>query len=241
MKILAIFEGAYGERIINNIENNMPEDWWVTSFTPPDIAEPVVDYPEEYLPQELPQVDLILHMAENSQAPQLLPEIVDMSGAKGVIASIDDSSWIPPGLRNQLEKQLGKKGVAIVFPKPLCSINEGSCGFEDSYYEYESEIIEEFSRYFGRPKFDVTLDEENKIKKVEVLRGAPCGATHYTVKKIKGMSVDEVTPKAGLMSIHYPCLASMEFEKKKEGNIDTIMHISGKIFNEELDKAMGKD
>lgn len=237
MKILAIREGKYGDRIINNIKERGPEDWSISTWTPPKIIEPVIDEPENYLPESFEEADLILKLGEHSQPAQILPDIAEMTGAKGIIVSADFTHWIPDGLQNQLRKQLDKMGVKIVFPKPLCSLTEESAGFKESYSPYTSEIIKEFARHFGWPKMSVDLDDEGYIREVKVLRGAPCGSTEYTVPKVIGMHKDEATPKAGLMCLHYPCLASMKFEQKEDG-IDTIMHTAGKVFNEGLDEAL---
>lgn len=80
------------------------------------------------------------------------------------------------------------------------------------------------------------VDEQGKIAAARVLRGTPCGATQYTCGRIIGLPADTVTPGAGLLNIHYPCLASMQFEYTDE-SIDTIMHTGGKVFNEALDAA----
>ncbi len=237
MKILAVVEGRYGDRIVKNILERKPKDWSITTWTPPNIVEPVIDEPMDYLPEDLPEADLLLHLGENSQPAQLIPDIVELTGAKGVVASVDFSHWVPAGLQNQLQRKLNKMGIKIVFPKPLCSLTENSAGFKESYHPYTCETISEFARHFGWPKFDNKINDEGYIEKIEVLRGAPCGSTEYTVPKIIGMHAEEATPHAGLMCLHYPCLASMKFEEKEDG-IDTIMHTAGKVFNEGFDEAL---
>jgi thymidylate synthase len=238
VKILVLEQGVYGRRIADNIRRKAPS-WEVSAWTVPAIAEPVVDDPDEYLPPSLPVVDLILHLGESPQAAQLLPAAVRMSRARAVIASIDSSAWIPLGLRNQLRRELEKQGVTVVFPEPLCSIDEQTVGFGESLQPYTSEVIREFSRHFGKPVLHVALDGQGKIAGADVLRGSPCGSTEYTVGRIKGMDASRAVPTAGLMCLHYPCLASMKFEQTDNG-VDTIMHNSGRIFNEGLENALKK-
>ncbi len=72
MRILAIVQGVYGERIVDNIKKRLPEGWQITGWTPPSINEPVVDNPREYLPEKLRKADMILHLANTNQAAQLL-------------------------------------------------------------------------------------------------------------------------------------------------------------------------
>jgi len=240
MNLLIMIQGHYGERIADNIKAKKPEDWKVEVWSVPAITESIIDEPEVYLPGDLIPADLVLHLCESSQAAQLLPAVVEKTGAKGVIASIDSTAWIPLGLRNQLRRELSKKGVSIVFPEPLCSIDENTVGFYEKNKEpYTSEIIREFARHFGKPKLDLTIDGNGLISEAKVLRGAPCGSSEYTVRRIIGLKADQSVPKAGLMCLHYPCLASMQFEQTDNG-VDTIMHTSGRVFNEAMEKALPK-
>ncbi|MGM0651711.1 MAG: DUF166 domain-containing protein [Bacillota bacterium] len=240
MQLLIMTQGHYGERIADNIKAKKPEDWKVEVWSVPAITESIIDEPEVYLPGDLMPADLILHLCESSQAAQLLPAVVEKAGAKSVIASIDSTAWIPLGLRNQLRRELGSKRVSIVFPEPLCSIDDETVGFYEKNKEpYTSDIIREFALYFGKPKLELNIDEKGLISEARVLRGAPCGSSDYTVRRIIGLKADEAVPKAGLMCLHYPCLASMQFEQTDNG-VDTIMHTSGRVFNEAMGKALPK-
>ena len=238
MQLLITIQGNYGRRIAENIKNKKPDGWQVEVWTLPLITESIVDDPDLYLPEDLEPADLILHLGESSQAAQLLPALAARCGAQGVIASIDSSAWIPKGLRNQLRRELGQKGVTIVFPEPLCSIDEETVGFYEVNKEpYTSEIIRKFASHFGKPRLKLNIDEKGYIAGADVLRGAPCGSSEYTVRRIRGLKADQSVPTAGLMCLHYPCLASMQFEQTDNG-VDTIMHTSGRVFNEAMEKAL---
>lgn len=56
----------------------------------PQVLPPVLDYPEDYLPESLPPCDLILSLAEVKGAAEMIPEIAQMTGAQAVIAPIDN-------------------------------------------------------------------------------------------------------------------------------------------------------
>ncbi len=240
MKLLILVQGVYGRRIADHIKEKRPGDWAVNMWEVPAVTEAIVDEPEQYLPESLPPADLVLHLAETPQAAQLLPAVVKRTGARGVVASIDSSAWIPLGLRNQLRRELGRQGVAVVFPEPLCSIDEESAGFyEVNRHPYTSEVISAFARRFGKPELILELDDRGRIAGAEVKRSAPCGSTEYTVKRIIGMEARSAVPTAGLMCLHYPCLASMQFEKTDSG-VDTIMHTSGRVFNEAMERALAR-
>lgn len=232
-------QGIYGKRIAEYVKRKAPGSWSIRSFTVPSIQEPIVDEPENYLPADLPPADLILHLAEAPQAAQLIPAVVKAAGAAAVIAAIDSSAWIPSGLRNQLRRELERKGVAIVFPEPLCSLDLDTVGFGETVQPYTNETIRDFSRHFGKPILEVFLTEQGKIAEASVLRGSPCGSTEYTASRVKGMDADKAVPTSGLMCLHYPCLASMKFAQTESG-VDTIMHNSGRIFNEGMENALKK-
>ncbi|MHB8171340.1 MAG: DUF166 family protein [Thermincolia bacterium] len=239
MRFLVTEQGVYGQRIAQHLQETAPEGWEIFTWHLPKISLQVIDEPEEFVPSDLPQVDLILHAAETPQAAELLTAVVAITGAQGVVAAVDHAHWIPHGLRGQLEKDLAKKGVEIVFPEPLCSLTESTYGYGHKSRSYESAIISSFTQHYGWPRLEVEVDVSGKIVATRILREAPCGATRYTCGRVMGMKADSATPSAGLLNIHFPCLASMQFEYTDEG-IDTIMHTGGKVFNEALDSALAK-
>lgn len=239
MRILAVVQGIYGNRIVENIRKHRPSDWSIEIFTPPRALPSIVDDPEEFLPSEMPQVDLILFMSESPQVSQLISGISFLTGAKAVIAPIDNSAWLPPGLKNQLQQELADMGVVGVFPKTFCTLTEGGCGFRSKFETYQNEIISSFARYFGRPRLDIVTSSDGKtVEKFEVVCGAPCGSTHHAAEQLVGAPVGEVIYKAGLVSHHYPCLASMQQEALDDRLFDTLMHLSGYVMNDEVKKAL---
>ncbi|MCP4714897.1 MAG: hypothetical protein GY868_07260 [Deltaproteobacteria bacterium] len=236
MKILAVIQGAYGERIVINIKKHCPPGWAIELITLSKDLPVLIDTPEEFLPAKLPESDLILFLAESANASQLIPDIARMAGAAGVVAPIDHSAWLPQGLKNQIRHELDRLGIDSVYPKNFCTLTTNSCGYRDSAEPYESEIIAEFAKHFGRPKLKVDVDPTTKaIRAITVERGSACGSTLHAVNKIIGMQVDQAVPKAGLLAMQFPCLASMQMEHIDKGLYNTLMHLSGQIFNEELE------
>jgi len=237
MRILAFVHDHYGKRIVENISNRAPSHWQVNSIAAPRALPPIVDEPLEFLPPELPQVDLVLHLAETARAAQLLPGLVFLTKAQVVIAPVDSEAWLPSGLRLQLQRELVDKGVEIHFPKPFCSLNEA--GWLDETAEAPAHpILQEFARSFGRPSLEIVLEEDGEtIQELIVERGAPCGSSQYAAKRIAGLRMNEAVPQGGLICLHYPCLASMQPKTTDEG-VETLMHTSGIIYNESLSRAI---
>src|SRR5512139_3995991 len=101
MRILVIFNTDYGLRHLANIQSHKPDSWNIESWRAPTVFPPVIDYPEDYLPEALPQVDLICSFAEQRGVAELLPDIARMTEAKAVLAPIDNESCLPRGLARQ--------------------------------------------------------------------------------------------------------------------------------------------
>jgi len=236
MRILAMFQGNYGERIVKHISEQAPQGWTMNTIAVPRALPPIVEEPEDFLPSDIPQCDLLLAMIESPGAAQLIPTVVKLSKAKAVIAPIDNSAWLPAGLKNQLRRELVEKGVVAVFPKTFCTLTEHSAGFRRSAEPYNDEIVASFAKHFGKPKLKIKVDPRSRtIAEVTVERGAPCGSTRFVAQKLVGMPVDKAIPQAGLIAHHYPCLASMQQEQLDDRLFDTLMHISGYVMNEEVE------
>ncbi len=229
MDIFVIISGEYGERHLANVKEHAPTSWHMEAWPAPTVLPPVIDYPEDYLPETLPAADLIISFAEHRGVAELLPDIAEMTGAKAVIAAVDDENWLPRGLARQLRGWLEKMAVACATPKPLCSLTEHDYGVtRRDRIAYESKEISEFARYFGLPNLKVDVDPQTRtITSAEVKRDAVCGCARYVAEGIIGLSADEVEEKAGLLHHHFPCLASMT--KLNDFNHDTLMHESGHL------------
>ena len=232
MRILAIVQGEYGRRMVENLRRQSPEGWEIESWTAPRFLPPVIDDPADFLPEELPAADLVLSFGEHPGVAELLPEIARLTGAKALIAPVDNEAWLPRGLVNQLREWLEEMGVAAVFPKPLCSLTEESYNLRRHRKSYGDPLIAEFARYFGMPKFRIKVDETARtIASVEVERDAVCGSSRFVAQGLVGASVEEAEEKAGLLHHHYPCMAAMGVDNDYH---DTLMHVSGHITRERV-------
>jgi hypothetical protein len=234
MRILAIISGEYGRRHVENIQAHGPPDWEVFTWQAPAVLPPVIDYPEDYLPAELPPADLLLSFAELRGVAELLPDMARLCGAKGVLAAIDNEAWLPRGLARQLRGWLEAMGVACATPKPLCSLTEQDYGVtRRQRITYENAQISEFAHYFGQPELKITVDPETRtILSAEVQRDAVCGCARFVAERLVGLSADEAGEQAGLLHHHFPCLASMG---KDPDFGDTLMHVSGNVLKDNVE------
>jgi hypothetical protein len=229
LKILALVSGEYGSRHLRNIAAHGPDTWEVNIWEAPTVFPPFIDDPEDFLPDKFGPADLILSFAEHKGVAELLPTIARMTGAKAVLAAVDDESWLPRGLDRQLHGWLQEMGVACATPKPLCSLTETTYGVtRREHTPYQSTEIAEFAHYFGRPELALEIDPDRRIiTAVQVKRDAVCGCARFVAQGLVGLSVNEAEEKAGLLHHHYPCLASMV--KLPHFDHDTLMHVSGQV------------
>jgi len=233
MRILGIISGEYGKRHIDNIRKHGPAGWEIEVWQAPTHFPLVIDYPEDYIPERLSPADLILSFAEHRGVAELLPDLVTLSGAKGVIAAIDNESWLPRGLARQLRGWIEKLGANCVTPKPLCSLTENDFGVtRRQRISYICKEISEFALHFGQPKLKLEIDPStNMILSAAVERDAVCGCARYVADRLAGLHVNEAEEQTGLLHHHYPCLASMGIDTDFS---DTLLHVSGNVLKDNI-------
>lgn len=233
MKILAVSSGLFGQRIARNLLSHAPRDWQVAEWRAPNSYPIVIDEPLDFLPTQLEQCDLILALGEHPGIAELIPDVCSLTGATAVIAPIDRSEWLPKGLANQLRGWLKSMSVTGVFPKPFCSLTETSYSLRGERVEYEDALISEFARWFGKPRFQVTVIDQI-IERVEIERGSPCGCSQFVADGLRGVNVNNAEFEAGMFHHHYPCLASMGIDPSYG---DTLMHVSGNLTGDAVSAA----
>lgn len=234
MNILAIVSGEFGHRNVRNIQANAPDDWIIEVWQAPPALPPMIDDPEDHLPDTFPETDLILSFAEIKGVAELLPEIARMSGAKAVIVAVNNETWLPLGLGHQLRDWLKNINVVCATPRPLCSLTETDFGVTRwDRIKFESPEIAGFARHFGKPDLKIVVDgETNTIQSADVIRDAVCGNTRHVAQQIIGLPTADVLDKANLLHKHFPCLTTMT--KLDDFDHETLMHESGHQLTENI-------
>jgi hypothetical protein len=225
MRILIAVQGHYGQRIADNIRKYGPAGWKVYSYTFSQELPAIIDDADEFLPKELPEADLLISLGEHTGVAQMIPDMVERSSAKAVIAPADNRVWLPPGLAKQIKRKLESMGVDMVYPVPFCTLTEN---------DSRDPHIKEFARHFGRPEVDIEFDKD-RIKRVAVIRGTPCGCSPYVADGLVGIWERDAVEKAGLLHHQYPCLATMGIDQEFE---DTLMHRGGLMTKLAVEKAI---
>lgn len=229
MRVLMVLQGNYGKRIIKTVQKYMPVSWKLEVCLFPDPL-PLVDDDSltDLLPEQLPETDLLLSLAEDPTVAELIPDLVKLSAAKAVLAPVANRAWLPPGLANQIKRKLAGQGVALATPLPFCRLEES---------DSDNQFIKQFAHYFGKPQVRIEQRQE-KILQVTVLKDAPCGNSRFVAKELLGMNPKEAYFEAGLLHHAYVCYATMVMDREFH---DTLMHRSGLAIKEAVAEALKKE
>jgi hypothetical protein len=216
LRLLIFTQGEYGRRIRENVSRRAPPGWTIRHTALPSGLPQIVEEPEE-LVEGLDlsgEWDLVVFLGESPSAFSLLPAILKRASARAVIAPADDYSWLPMGLERQLRYELGALSVDAVFPRTFCALSP--VGIPP---------VDEFARKFGSPKLSIE-SEDGVVKKVEVLRGAPCGSTGNLAERLPGAMVEGAAEKGALLVQTYPCIASRHVDRLFS---DAPIHVAGRL------------
>jgi hypothetical protein len=163
----------------------------------PFPASPLVDD----IKLDLPECDLYISYVRHPDVALALIEKM-----KPVILGVS----FGPGFLRQA-KEINEN---IVAPVTMCSL-------EDNTWV---PAINEFAKVFGRPSFDVKVQEDGTIESVQVIRGSPCGSTVAASAELPGtqLSPDQLR-HYGLRICHF-CRAP-RFGKTCDKELSGLLHI----------------
>jgi len=227
MRLIVFTRGAYGERILENLRRRAPQDWVIEDSVIPGDLPAMIEEPEGIVEGMGlgGSWDLVLFLGESPSAFTLLPSILEKLKVGAVIAPVDDYDWLPLGLERQIGGEIEEMGVDTVFPRTFCTLTPVG-----------APSIDVFAELFGAPGLKVEVID-GKVSGVDVLRGAPCGSTHYMAEKLPGTKIGDAKPRAGTLVQIYPCLASRRVDRFFG---DAPIHVAGKIAEKALEKALGE-
>ncbi len=220
MNIYILTSEEYGSRIVNNIAKSFSSSIVGIHEVPPDLPE-FIDDVSEYVPDNLPPADLVIAVGLIGDINLIAPLVADKTGAKSIIISVHKPNAVPPGLMSEITENA--KDKVVVFAKPFCSLKPVGDPF-----------IDEFAGKLGKPVMEIEADDF--IKKVTVLRDAPCGCTTFIAEELEGVPVEEAEYIGDIKFHNYPCQASMTQDHILG---DTILHVAGYISKEAVRRGLG--
>jgi hypothetical protein len=226
MRILVVTQGQWGQRIVEHLQCSAPSDWQISTWRGPTAFPAVLDEPENYLPDALPQADLLLVLTESVGMTDLSPDLAQLCGARAVIVPVDDRRWAPPGLVRQVKRRLEALGVDYALPMPFCSLTPKAG---------HGPLICAFSELYGRPSLTCAV-EGDRVVSCEIVRQTPCGNTQYIVERLPGVATDEATEQAGLLHHYYPCWGGMSVDPVQGAH--TLLHIAATMAQRSVQRAL---
>jgi len=192
----------------------------------------MIEDPERFIDEmNLPEADILLLVAIHHDLLASADYMAKVTRAKAVIVPIEDPTWVPPGLREQVRESLNKAGIESTFPKPFCTLEPGEGEWIDRFIE----------RYrVGSPIHYADM-RGDVIQEIGPLRSAPCGCTWYVSQKVRGRSIsdtDELFDLIAKAHHSYPCTASMAKDREVG---DALLHIAGYNARYAVCDAVGLD
>jgi hypothetical protein len=220
MRIVVIHTNDYGQRFADHLLKTAPSPWEIIGHRFDTRRLPaVIDDPEDCLPKDLPTGDLLLYAAQDRKLAELISEMAEICRAKEVLAPVDDRVHLPSGLANQIKRRLSQKGIPIAFPAPFCSLTET---------HGESPLLRAFVQHFGKPRLSFTL-VDGLIREATVVRGAPCGNTHYVAGRLPGLTKEAGIEQTANFFHNHPCMGSMANDREIG---DTLLHVAGHLITQ---------
>jgi len=222
-KIYILYHGSFGELVTGHLATSGFADRIVGLYDL-KVASVSLDAPESDIPEDIPlcECDLLLVLGILPKAGDLVPIIAERTGARAVLWPVEDPNLIPEG-KYSIEEELKKKGIHVEFPEPLCSLETS-----------ENEQINSFVEHFGKPKFELKVNEKNKvIEGVKVIRDTPCGTASKISEKLVGMSYKDMKSfEDAVAQMHdNECVAYMGPERP-------IMQQAGRLLVDAIKEAL---
>lgn len=225
MKIFILSRGPLAEKVVNNLVEHGFAEMMVGVYEYSEKTHGTFDDIESVMPPDLLQCDLLLVLFLHPDVAPVIPMVAERTGAREVLAPIEDWHLMPEGLRRQLAGELDELGIGSEFPKPFCQL-DGS----------KHPLIREFSEKLGRPRFEIEKSG-GTISTVRTIRDTPCGSARFVATKLVGVDIPRSKEKAVRAHLDYPCLAGMDPDPilKKD-----IMQTAADCLAEEIARCLGE-
>lgn len=190
-----------------------------------------IDDTEEYLPAELEPHDVTLVVNVHEDLLLSLPRLAKAAGSKALIVPQDDTAWLSPGVRRQVQRACNELGLESAFPKPACALDARE----------DQPAIREFQKIYriGKPKI-VIQSRDGVIREARVVQSAPCGNTYYVAYNLAGQEIGpDLNERVVAKYWHaFPCVGSMLTDPELG---DSILHKGGFLHYQAVDEALAEE
>jgi len=185
----------------------------------------IIDDPQGFLPDDIGPGDVAIAINIHQDLLVELPAALGDKGTKALVAPIESPEWIRPGLVTQVTRECRRFGMESAFPKPFCALNPAGPVLRQFGEEY----------HVGRPELAIEV-QDGLVTKAEVVRGSPCGLTHWVAERLLGQPADDTLEHKAAELLHLrPCLATQIMDPQLG---DTVMHESIRLMEAAARKAL---
>ena len=202
LSVAVVSDGKYGDRAYENIKRKFPCEYIVLkyrgNFEDIEIDKKTLNKIKNFhiLITYLRDPDLTYTLIEEMDTEKL-------DKNPFIIVGI----WKGEGFKRQVEKFKN-----VVCPDLLCNLDEDY--LQDKLEEYPQ--LQEFLRYFGKPKVNIYLDN-NIIKDIEIIRDSPCGGVSKALQEFLGKRMEEnALRRMGLRIQHFCNAGKFRLFSEKE-------------------------
>ncbi len=248
---LKSFDDTFAQRVIMHLTNDANLCTGCASFCehcrdqyPIQFAEDIVgllqlpsslpvyiDDAGEYLPDELEPHDVTIAINVHEDLLLSLPALAKRAGSVALIVPQDDTAWLSPGVRRQVQRICDELGLESAFPKPACALDARP----------DQVHIREFQNTYkiGKPKI-VIQSRDGVIREARVVQSAPCGNTYYVAYNLAGQEIGpDLNERVVSKYWHsYPCVGSMLTDPELG---DSILHKGGYLHYQAVDEALKEE
>ncbi|MFX0095950.1 MAG: DUF166 family protein [Candidatus Hodarchaeota archaeon] len=188
LKILVIGNNSFAKAISETIKTYGKQISLKEHYNHFKALPPIIEDISGIIPKKtFDNVDLILCIVKS---PALRSEIVEYALKKQIPIIIGTEHVNLRKKKLWFEKTSKEK---FIQPEVLCQLEQ-----DEKYCNEFNIFIEEF----GRPEFKI-----DGTKKIEIVKGAPCGSTWKTVAQLEKNTADDLVQEIGLKT-QYNCFAT---------------------------------
>lgn len=206
IKIGIVSDGKYGERAFENTKKHFDVEWILVPDIPPTVML------DDDIDLDIPECELYLSYVRH---PDIILELAGLQ--KPLVLGIT------PGLG--LLKQARNINPKVVGPRTMCSL-EPNTGIPE---------IDTFAKYFGKPLFELNLDDETKVLNVKVLRSSPCGSSAAGANFMLNKKLSKENFQNYALTVCHECRAP-RFGHTCDKEVSGIVHILSFIDCIDLEK-----
>ena len=231
-KVGVISDGKYGERAFQNIKKIFEASWILV----PDIPSNV--FIEDDFDLDIPECNVYISYVRH---PDIILQLAELQ--KPLILGV------LPGVG--LYFQAKNINPMVVHAPTMCSL-ENNTGIPE---------IDTFTFYFGKPIFEVNLDERQVFTKIKVKRSSLCGSSNEGSKFLLNKEFNEKNLQGFALTVCHECRAprfghtcdkevaginhldslfnsfNFEFFEKIDGNLKLFINMILNEYNTKMEKS----